>query len=135
MFSRPRSTPSLAADDRGSAVVEFVLVGALVVVLATGLLQLALTLHVRNIMASCASEGAHVGALAVREPADGEARAVQLAEAALGGRTITATSREVTDSGTTVVEITLTTSVPMLGLWGGGTMSATAHAIEESPDG
>ena len=133
MFSTRPSTRSRAADDAGSAVVDFVLVGALLVVLAVGLFQLTLTLHVRNIMLSSASEGAHVGALADLTPSDGAARASQLAAAALGGQEVLATARTV--DGGEVVEVTLTAPVPVLGLWGAGTMSVTAHAIEEAGGG
>ena len=31
-----------------------------------------------------------------------------------------------------VVEVTLSAPVPVLGLWGAGTMSVTAHAIAEA---
>ncbi len=130
MSSPRRSTRSRAADDTGSAVVDFVLVGALLVVLAAGLFQLTLTLHVRNIMLSSASEGAHVGALADLTPADGADRALQMARTALGGMDISATAQSVDDGD--VVEVTLTAPVPVLGLFGAGSMSVTAHAIEEA---
>ena len=134
MSSIPRSTPSRGAD-QGSAVVEFVLVGALLVVLAAGLFQLALTLHVRNILLSSASEGAHVGALADLSPSDGAARASQLATAALGGLEVGSEAHLVSDIGGATVEVTLTAPVPVLGLFGAGTMSVTAHAISEDGDG
>lgn len=130
MFSTRRSTPSRAADE-GSAVVEFVLVGALLTVLAAGLFQLALTLHVRNIMLSSASEGAHVGALADLGPADGATRASQLAAAALGGLPVSAEARSIDTGESDVVEVTLSAPVPVLGIWGAGSMRVTAHAIEE----
>jgi hypothetical protein len=130
MSSTRPSIQSRAADDGGSAVVEFVLVGALVVLLAAGLFQLALTLHVRNILLSSASEGAHVGALADREPADGAERAAALANAALGGARVDAMAR--IGPGGDVVVVTLSTPVPVLGLWGAGDVTVTAHAIEES---
>ena len=133
MFSTRLSKPSLA-DDRGSAVVEFVLVGALIVVLATGLLQLAVTLHVRNILVSCASEGAHTAALADVGLTDGEQRASQLASTALGGKQVSASARHVAQGDAVIVEVTLTTSVPVLGLWGAGSMTVSAHAIEEGDD-
>lgn len=133
MSSTRLSRPSLA-DDRGSAVVEFVLVGALIVVLATGLLQLAVTLHVRNILVSCASEGAHTAALADVDLADGAQRASQLASAALGGKQVSASARHVVEGDALIVEVTLTTSVPVLGFWGTGSMNVSAHAIEEGED-
>ena len=131
MSSTQRSIRSPAAEDAGSAVVEFVLVGALLAVLAAGLFQLALTLHVRNILLSSASEGAHVGALADRQPADGAARASALATAALGGREVVATAHEAPSGSGTVVVVTLSSPVPVLGLWGAGAVSVTAHAIGE----
>ncbi|MGC4174648.1 TadE/TadG family type IV pilus assembly protein [Demequina sp.] len=133
MSLKLRSVPSRAAD-AGSAVVEFVLVGALLVLLAAGLFQLALTLHVRNILLSSASEGAHVGALADLSPADGAARASDLARAALGGLDVVGSARAVPTAGGEVVEVTLAAPVPVLGLWGAGSMSVTAHAIEEAGD-
>src|SRR5699024_8700584 len=45
-------------DERGSAVVEFVLVSVLVVTLLLGVLQLTLALHVRNTVVDAAGEGA-----------------------------------------------------------------------------
>jgi len=134
MYSTRRSTPSRAADE-GSAVVEFVLVGALLTLLAAGLFQLALTLHVRNIMLSSASEGAHVGALADLDPADGASRASQLATSALGGLPVAVESRSIDAGESDVVEVTLSAPVPVLGLWGAWSMTVTAHAIEEDAGG
>lgn len=81
---------------------------------------------------ACASEGAHVGALADRGVTEAQARAASLARAALG-RDVTARAEEVDMGGAIVVEVTVATPVPVLGLWGSGTMAVTAHAIEESP--
>ncbi|WP_414172598.1 TadE/TadG family type IV pilus assembly protein [Clavibacter tessellarius] len=44
-------------DDRGSAPAEFVMVGALLVVLALSVVQLALALHVRTTVLDAAAEG------------------------------------------------------------------------------
>jgi len=111
-----------------------VLVGALLTLLAAGLFQLALALHVRNILLSSASEGAHVGALADLGPADGASRAAELASAALGGHVVNADARTVSAASGQIVEVTLTAPIPVLGLWGAGSMSVTAHAIEEQSD-
>jgi hypothetical protein len=81
---------------------------------------------------ACASDGAHVGALADRGLADAEARAASLARAALG-RDVAVTAEEVDSGGAVVVQVTVTTAVPVLGLWGSGSMTVTAHALEESP--
>jgi len=102
-----------------------------VVVLALGVIQLVLVLHVRNTIMACASDGAHVGALADRGIADAEARAGALARSALG-RDVVVHAEEIESGGAVVVEVTVTTAVPVLGPWGSGTMTVTAHALEES---
>lgn len=132
MSSQPRSTPSRAGDDGGGAVVEFVLVATLLLVVAAGVFQIALTLHVRNILLSSASEGAHVGALADASPRDGAERARAMAQESLGGREVHASARETGSAGNATVEVTLTAAVPVLGLFGVGAITVTAHAPEES---
>jgi Flp pilus assembly protein TadG len=58
---RPR-----ARDDAGASVVEFVLVGALLLFVTFGVLQVGLVLHARNVLAADAAEGArHAASLAV----------------------------------------------------------------------
>ena len=52
------------ADERGAAVVDFVLVLLVLLPLVLGILQLALVLHVRNTLASAAAEGARHAAVA-----------------------------------------------------------------------
>ena len=71
------------AGEEGSAVVDFALVGALVVAVALGLLQLALGLHVRNVLIDAAGEGARRAALVGGTTAEAEARVRALAGAAL----------------------------------------------------
>jgi Flp pilus assembly protein TadG len=61
-------------DDRGSAPAEFVMVGALLVVLALSVIQLALALHVRTTVLDAAAEGARTAALAGATRADGVER-------------------------------------------------------------
>ena len=50
-------------DERGSAVVDFVLVMIILVPLFLGILQVALVLHVRNTLTAAASDGATAGHL------------------------------------------------------------------------
>ena len=59
---------------RGSAVVDFVLVLAVLVPLFLGILQVGLVLLVRNTLAAAASEGARYAAVQGRGPADGVER-------------------------------------------------------------
>ena len=119
------------SDDRGSAAVEFTLVSALLVVLVTGVLQLALALHVRNTMISCAAEGARVAATEDRSLADGEERASEMLRAALGDYAVDVSSARGAVDGAPVVVVSAHAPVPVLGLWGFGSMSVSVRALEE----
>ena len=66
----------MLTGDRGSAVVEFVLVGTLLVALFLGVLQLGLYLHMRNVVVASLAEGAREAANADRDCADGTARTI-----------------------------------------------------------
>lgn len=121
------------AGDRGSAVVDFVLVGALATVLFVALVQLALALHVRNTLIDCASEGARHGALADRTPAEGAARARALIEQDLSARYAgdVEAGREVVDGLDTVV-VRVRAPLPVVGLLGTGRgLSVAGHAVAE----
>lgn len=126
-----KASPGARRGDEGSVVVEFVLVSVLVVVLATAVLQLALTLHVRNTLTSCAAEGAHLAAHNDREVAEGVQRTDDLIAASLGGYDHETSARMVSEGGDQVVEVTVSAPVPVLGLWGLGSMTVRAHAVEE----
>ncbi len=53
-------------DEAGASVVEFVLVGALLLFVAFGVVQVGLVLHARNVLAADAAEGArHAASLGV----------------------------------------------------------------------
>jgi Flp pilus assembly protein TadG len=120
-------------NERGSAVVDFVLVMMVLIPLVLGILQVALVLHVRNTLTAAASEGARYGATLDREPDDGAARtrsAIQGALADRFARDITAVGEPV--SGSPGVRVTVHAEVPALGLWGPGmSITATGHAVEE----
>src|SRR4029079_2265089 len=76
-----------ARDERGSAPVDFVLVGSLVTLMFLALLQLGIDYHVRNVLAACAAEGARYGADAdVASAEAGAARANELIRQSVGGR-------------------------------------------------
>lgn len=121
-------------SDRGSAVVEFVLVGALVTVLLAGVLQLALVMHVRSTLIDCAAEGARYGALLGSSPTAGAARTRDLIGRALSApyaRDVT--PRVTTLAGAPVLEITVTAPLPVVGLLGpSGTLSVSGRALVES---
>jgi Flp pilus assembly protein TadG len=123
------------ASDEGNVLVEFVLVSVLVIALAMGVIQLALTLHARNMRASAASEGARLAAANDRDLDDGVERTQWLVGESLGGIDCSVTAVDITIDGAPAVRVTVTAPVPILGLWGAGTMSATAHAFEEADRG
>jgi Flp pilus assembly protein TadG len=123
-------------DERGSAVVEFALVGAILTVLTVAVLQLALALHVRNTVLDAAAEGARFGALADNSPADGVARCQALIVAAVGADY--ATDVHATSGswmGHPAVTITVRTTLPVIGLLGiGGALEVSGHAAVETLD-
>jgi len=105
--------------DRGSSPVEFVLVGALLTALTLGVLQFALAVYVRNVVHDAAVEGAHVAALADTEPGEGVQRAVLVIERAVGADYATdVTVQETAALGVPTMEITVRTTLPLIGLLG-----------------
>lgn len=122
---------SLVHGDSGSEVVEFTLVSVLVIIVVAAVLQLALALHVRNTLISCAAEGAHLAAAEDRSIGEGEARAVSLAHSSLGSFPIDAHARMTLIEGAPGVVISMTAPVPVVGLWGFGSMTVEARAFEE----
>lgn len=114
-------------DDRGSAVAEFTLVGVLLTVLALAVVQLALALHVRNTLLDAAAEGARFAALAGSSVSDGTARTRDLISAAISAeyaRDVRAGTTSV--AGVPVVEVTVTATLPVIGLLG------VEHGLEVS---
>lgn len=121
--------------DRGSAVVDFVLVGSLVVVLFLAVIQLGLALHVRTVLIDSAAEGARLAARADRGPGDGVDRARDLIEASVSARyaqSVRADYRDV--DGLRTVEVTVDAPLPVVGLLGpGGSLTVTGRALAEAP--
>jgi TadE-like protein len=72
--------------ERGSAVVEFVLVAAVAVTLTLAVAQFALFLYERNVLMGALAEGARVGAASGRDAGSGERAAATLVRQAVGGR-------------------------------------------------
>ncbi len=120
-------------DERGSAVADFVIVTVVLVPLFLGILQLALVLHVRNTLASAASEGARYAATSDRGPADGVAKAREQIVGVLGPSYDDRIDAKAIDiDGAAGVEVVITATVPALGL-GGPSVDLTVRgtAIEE----
>lgn len=136
--SRARServarTRAARRTERGSAVVDFALVGGLVVVVALAMVQLALGLHVRNVLTDAAGEGARRAALSGGTADEASARVHALTDAALSDgyvESVQVGTAEV--DGMQVIEVRVTAPLPVLGLLGpGGSLEVTGHAVSE----
>lgn len=121
--------------ERGSAVVDFVLILVVLIPLVLGIIQVALVMHVRTTLAAAASEGARYAATVDRGPGDGIARTQGQIDAGLAGsfaRDVHASA--VSIDGQPGIAITVRAEVPALGLGGPAVaLSVTGRAVEEVP--
>jgi Flp pilus assembly protein TadG len=122
-------------DEQGAAPVDFVLLVGLLTVLFLMLIQLGFALHVRNVLASAAAEGARYGANADFADHEGAAaaqtRTVISSElsARFAGH-VTATTISV--GGEPVVEVDVSAPMPLVGFWGTArTIRVRGHALQE----
>jgi len=136
MRSRVRLRRQLtrARGDEGSAVVEFALVTPLLLVLLLGVLQIALAMHVRATLTAAAAEGARVAALSGSSLSHGEQRTRDVLTDSLAGGGVAgvSASRQRVD-GVEVVAVTVTASLPLIGLLGPTSLQVTGHAVQEGP--
>ena len=116
----PEARPGLRSEgERGSAVVDFVLVGGLLTMFFLAIIQLTLVLHVRNTLIDAAASGARYGTLADRNSADAEERTRCLIETALNpGFAEQVSTREVDLQGMRTLEVTVRSPLPVIGLIG-----------------
>ena len=125
-----QSPCALKSGERGSAVIDFVMIAALLTLLFMAIVQLTLVLHVRNTLVDAAASGARYGTLADRTVMDAEARTSELIERALNGdfaADVTTAERSV--DGIRALEVTVRAPMPVVGLIGpGGVMEVTGHA-------
>ena len=121
-------------DESGVAVVDFVLVAAVLVPLVLGLIQLALVLHVRNTVTAAASEGARVAAAFDRGPADAEARVRARLAGVLGGDVVRGVEVRATSvGGAPAWSVEVDAVVPPLGVGTAGVpVTGAGRAIEEA---
>ncbi len=106
-------------DDRGSAAVEFVLVGVLVTLVTLSVLQVAFALHIRTTLIDAAAEGARYAALADSSLPAGIERSRELIAAALGesyAQSISAGTGAF--GGHPVVIVTVRAPLPLVGMVG-----------------
>ena len=119
--------------ESGAAVVDFVLVGALLSLLFLAVLQLALVLHVRNTLVASAAEGARFAANADRGPDDGAVQAREIIATALSASFAEQVSAgmEVLD-GLPTVYVEVRARLPLVGLLGpAGSLVVRGHALAE----
>ena len=113
-----RPDPRAGDGERGSAVVDFVRVSLLIVALLLAVLQVAVYVHVRNVVTASAQEGARFAANADVDSGSGAARAVEVVARATSTQTaggLSCTSAEEVDgSGLTLVVVQCSGSVPSL---------------------
>jgi Flp pilus assembly protein TadG len=116
-----------------------VLVSVLVVALLLAVLQLAVYVHVRNVVTASAQEGARYAANADVDADQGAARTLQVVARATSVRTaegLSCTSAEETDpTGLTLVVVRCSGSVPTLFAALGNVLpvEVTGRAVEETP--
>lgn len=123
-------------SERGSAVVDFALVGALLTLVFLSVVQLGLVVHVRNTLVDCAAEGARYGARADRTPGDAieRTRALVASELSEGyaARVARISAGAVDRRGARAVEVRLSAPLPVVGMAGpGGLLSVAGHAYAE----
>lgn len=118
--------------DRGSAIVDFVLVAPIVVAVALAVLQVILTMHVRTVLTSAAAEGARAAALADADPQAGERRTREIIDESM---TASAVERIIVHSmlsgGTQVMAVDIDAHLPLLGLLGPTAIHVHGHSLRE----
>ena len=133
-MSPPLLSRRLVRNDRGSAVVEFTLVGVLLSVLFLALLQLGLALHVRNTLTASAAEGARHAANADRDPQQGALVTQQLIRDSLADSFAEEVSYGLESvAGVRTVFVEVRATLPVIGLLGPPrAIVVRGHAFEES---
>src|SRR3546814_14582930 len=123
--------PRRLRSERGSAVVDFVLVLVVLIPLVLGILQLAIVLHVRNTLTAAATEGARHGAVLDRGPEDGAAYTRQQIGNVIADRFAKDVgARQTLVDGTERIAVTGYAEGPPLGLGGPeGRHEAGGHEI------
>lgn len=120
-------------SDRGSAAAEFVLVSALLSLVFAGVLQVCLTIHVRNTVTDAAMAGARV--LAMGDGTADDARDVTrtLIVSSLGERYVGSINVGYdTFQGEDVAVVRVSTAIPVVGMWGPrGAMTRQGRAFVE----
>jgi Flp pilus assembly protein TadG len=128
-------SPTAGTGADGAAPVDFVLLAGLLTAIFLMILQLGIALHVRNVLASAAAEGARYGANADftdhGDAADKRTREIITTE--LAARFADGVTATVLPAGTdAVVEVDVSAPMPLFGLWGTArTIHVRGHALQE----
>ena len=117
--------------EEGSAIAEFVMVSAVLVLMFLACLQIAFSLHVRNTVLDAAATGARYGALRDVPPEAGVERTREIITAQLPERYASDVSmHQVQQDGLAVLEIRVTAPLPAIGLWGvSDGIEVSGHAL------
>jgi Flp pilus assembly protein TadG len=133
--SRRLGRRSCRGDD-GAAVVEFVLVGSLLLFVALGVIQVGLLLHARNVLAADAAEGARRAASLGVDPTAGASTAEQLARRSVPGigRDLSCSSRQSAGpGGLAIAEVTCSAELKMTFVPVGSVhISVTGRSLKET---
>ena len=106
-------------SDAGSAVAEFALIASLLALILAGALQIGLVIHVRNTVIDSAVAGARQASLADQTPRDGQKLTRDLIRVSVGERYAQKVTVSTSKHGAVeIVEVQVTTPLPVLGLWG-----------------
>jgi Flp pilus assembly protein TadG len=121
--------------ERGSAPVEFALVGVLFVAVALTVLQIAFVAHVRAVAIDSAIAGAAHAALADTTDSEGVIRATELVASGIAAslvRSVSVTTGET--AGKAIVSVTIRLAVPAIGpLLTIAETEVTGRAFREAP--
>lgn len=122
--------PRRLRSERGSAVVEFPLIAALIVLIGLATIQAAIIVHVRNTLVDAAVQGAHHASLLGNDTDDGASRAALLVRERFGDAYEVRTDAVQDPSGRITVRVFAT--MPLVGLLGpSGTLEVDGHAVSE----
>src|SRR5699024_8448105 len=114
----------------GAAVAEFPLVAVLIIIIALGVVQAALIMHIRNTLTDAAVQGAHHASLVGFTPQDGAQRAEHRIDVRFGRGLRAAAIATLDETGTLRVHVTAT--LPVVGLLGpAAALSVEGRALDE----
>ena len=128
-----RSNRVVHSNQAGSVLVEWSLVAVLVMAVTAALLQLTLSLYVRNILADAASDAARHAALVGASDAEANARVQQLCHGALRANYPTKSEVSHLQRGSvSLVQVQVSAPLPVIGLWSPtGSVVVRGHAVDQ----